>query len=378
MPSEFTDESSLVEHHDDGTDCIFGADLIPSPSMQKSDFFYELPEELIAQAPPERRGESRLLCLDESGHVVDRRFTDLPDLLREGDLLVLNDTRVIPARLFGQKISGGRVEMLIERILDNTRALAHLRSSKAAKPGTVITLEGGFSCSVVERHDALFELEFSGVNTVEEIVERVGHIPLPPYIVRPDSVADRERYQTVFAKSSGAVAAPTAGLHFDEGMLATLADRGIDHVFVTLHVGSGTFQPVRVDDLDQHRMHPEICQVSAATVGRIEETRARGGRIIAVGTTVVRSLESASRSGQLEPYQGETRLFIKPGFQFNCVDALVTNFHLPESTLLTLVCAFAGYPEVMAAYRHAVDSKYRFFSYGDAMFLTRNQRVASV
>jgi S-adenosylmethionine:tRNA ribosyltransferase-isomerase len=212
---------------------------------------------------------------------------------------------------------------------------------------------------------------------VDEVLETVGHIPLPPYIARPDSVADRERYQTVFAKSSGAVAAPTAGLHFDESMLASLADRGIDHVFVTLHVGSGTFQPVRVDDLDQHRMHPEVCEVSEATVRRIDEARAQGGRVIAVGTTVVRSLESASRSGQLEPYRGETRLFIKPGFQFNCVDALVTNFHLPESTLLALVCAFAGYPEVMAAYRHAVERKYRFFSYGDAMFLTRNQRVAS-
>ena len=345
--------------------------------MQKSDFFYELPEELIAQAPPERRGESRLLCLDESGHVVDRRFTELPDLLREGDLLVLNDTRVIPARLYGQKNSGGRVEMLIERILDDKRALAQVRASKSPKPGAVITLEGGFTCLMVERREALFLLEFTEGTRVDEVLETVGHIPLPPYIARPDSVADRERYQTVFAKSSGAVAAPTAGLHFDESMLASLADRGVDHVFVTLHVGSGTFQPVRVDDLDQHRMHPEVCEVSEATVRRIDEARAQGGRVIAVGTTVVRSLESASRSGRLEPYQGETRLFIKPGFQFNCVDVLVTNFHLPESTLLTLVCAFAGYPEVMAAYRHAVERKYRFFSYGDAMFLIRNQQVAS-
>jgi S-adenosylmethionine:tRNA ribosyltransferase-isomerase len=345
--------------------------------MQKSDFFYELPEELIAQAPPERRGESRLLCLDETGHVVDRQFTDLPDLVREGDLLVLNDTRVIPARLFGQKSSGGRVEILIERILDNTRALAHLRASKSSRPGTVITLEGGFSCSVVERCEALFLLEFTGGISVPEVLEAIGHIPLPPYIARADNVADRERYQTVFAKTSGAVAAPTAGLHFEESMLVDLAHRGIDHDFVTLHVGSGTFQPVRVDDLDQHKMHAEVCHVSQATVRRIEETRARGGRIIAVGTTVVRTLESASRSGRLEPYQGETRLFIKPGFQFNCVDALVTNFHLPESTLMSLVCAFAGYPEVMAAYRHAVDQQYRFFSYGDAMFLLRNQRVAS-
>ena len=376
MPSGFYNSPDPIESHDVAFDCIFAIELIPSYPMQKSDFFYELPEELIAQAPPERRGESRLLCVDELGHVMDRRFRDLPDLLCEGDLLVLNDTRVMPARLYGQKSSGGRVEVLIERILDDKCALALVRASKSPKPGTVIMLEGGFTCTVAERRETLFLLEFTDGASVDEVLETVGHIPLPPYIARSDSTDDRERYQTVFAKSSGAVAAPTAGLHFDESMLAKLADRGIDHVFVTLHVGSGTFQPVRVDDLDQHRMHPEVCQVSQATVNRIDETRGKGGRVIAVGTTVVRSLESASRSGKLEPFKGETRLFIKPGYQFNCVDALVTNFHLPESTLLALVSAFAGYPEVMAAYRHAVEHKYRFFSYGDAMFLTRNQRAA--
>lgn len=344
--------------------------------MRKSDFFYELPERLIAQAPLQRRGESRLLCLEENGLVADRHFSQLPDMLREGDLLVLNDTRVIPARLFGRKSTGGQVEILIERLLDSEQVLAHVRASKSPKPGAVIMLEGGYACRVKDRQDALFVLEFTGTPDVGEMLEEVGHIPLPPYITRSDDLADRERYQTVFARADGAVAAPTAGLHFDETLLANLARQGVDHAFVTLHVGSGTFQPVRVDDLDQHRMHAEVCDVSEATVSRIEETQARGCRVVAVGTTVVRSLETASRSGRLEPYQGETRLFIRPGFQFNCVDALVTNFHLPESTLLTLVCAFAGYSQVMSAYHHAVEQDYRFFSYGDAMFLTRNDLAA--
>ncbi len=345
--------------------------------MRKSDFYYELPESLIAQAPLEDRAGARLLCLDDKTNTVDRHFAELPGLLCEGDLLILNDTRVMPARLYGQKSTGGRVEILVERILDATQALAHLRASKSPKPGAIITLDGGFTCRVIERRDELFLLEFTGGSGVDEAMTAVGHIPLPPYIERPDSEADRERYQTVFARSSGAVAAPTAGLHFDEAMLAGLAARGVGHAFVTLHVGSGTFLPVRVDDLDQHRMHAELCFVPDVTVQRIHETRSRGGRIIAVGTTVVRSLETASRSGTLAPYAGETRLFIKPGFQFHCVDALVTNFHLPESTLLTLVCAFAGYQEVMSAYRHAVDQQYRFFSYGDAMFLTRNDEAVS-
>lgn len=339
--------------------------------MLKSDFHYELPHNLIAQTPPAERGGARLLCLDASGRLADRRFRDLPELLQAGDLLVLNDTRVMPARLFGHKATGGRVEILIERVLEDTLALAHVRASKSPGPDSAIDLDGGYGCRVVERREELFVLQFLDGATVEAVLAAVGHVPLPPYIARPDQAADRERYQTVFAKSPGAVAAPTAGLHFDEAMLERLAGKGIESAFVTLHVGSGTFLPVRVEDLDQHRMHAEFCVVPAETVARIRACREGGGRVVAVGTTVVRALETAVRSGQLEPYTGETRLFIKPGFAFHCVDALLTNFHLPESTLLTLVCAFAGHAEVMAAYRHAVQREYRFFSYGDAMFLAR-------
>jgi len=343
--------------------------------MRKSDFFYELPEELIAQTPPQRRGDSRLLCLGADGRMVDRHFSDLPKLLMPGDLLVLNDTRVMPARLFGRKQTGGRIELLIERVLEPGLALAHLRASKSPKPGARLLLDGGFECRVIERRDDFFVLEFLDGVSVEEVLAEVGHLPLPPYIERLDGEEDRERYQTVFARSTGAVAAPTAGLHFDAELLERLVDNGIEHAFVTLHVGSGTFLPVRVDNLDEHRMHAEVCAVPEMTVRRIEATHARGGRVIAVGTTVVRSLETAARSGQLQPYQGETRLFIKPGFVFHCVDALLTNFHLPESTLLTLVCAFAGYREVLAAYHHAVEQRYRFFSYGDAMWLERRDGV---
>jgi S-adenosylmethionine:tRNA ribosyltransferase-isomerase len=339
--------------------------------MRKSDFFYELPDSLIAQAPLPERGGARLLYLDEAGQPRDLRFIDLPNFLRPGDLLVLNDTRVMPARLYGQKTTGGRVEILIERILTTNTALAHVKASKSPKPGSEILLDGGLGCQVLERRDELFVLEFTG--SVDAVLVEVGHIPLPPYIARPDSAADRERYQTVFARTAGAVAAPTAGLHFDQAMLDRLAEGGVGHIFVTLHVGGGTFLPVRVDDLDQHRMHSEICSAPEAAVERILATRARGGRIVAVGTTVVRTLETAARSGRLAPFSGETDIFIKPGFIFHCVDMLVTNFHLPESTLLTLVCAFAGYEEVMAAYQHAVRQKYRFFSYGDAMLLTRRQ-----
>ncbi|RQW79409.1 MAG: tRNA preQ1(34) S-adenosylmethionine ribosyltransferase-isomerase QueA [Methylococcus sp.] len=340
--------------------------------MLKSDFFYELPEDLIAQAPLGERGASRLLCLDQDSQLADRGFADLPDLLRPGDLLVLNDTRVMPARLYGRKSSGGRIEILIERAISPSLALAHVRASKSPKPGTMLLLDGGHACQVEERRDDLFLLQFPEGQTVEEVLSAVGHIPLPPYIDRPDEAGDRERYQTVYARTAGAVAAPTAGLHFDEDMLKTLADQGVGHAFVTLHVGSGTFLPVRVENLDEHRMHAEICDVPESTVARIRETRERGGRVVAVGTTVVRSLESAALAGELLPFQGETRLFIQPGFQYRCVDAMITNFHLPESTLLALVCAFAGYQPVMAAYRHAVEQRYRFFSYGDAMFLLRN------
>jgi S-adenosylmethionine:tRNA ribosyltransferase-isomerase len=340
--------------------------------MRKSDFFYELPPELIAQAPLPERAASRLLCLDgPSGRIEDRRFADLPELLAPGDLLVLNDTRVVPARLFGRKASGGRVEILIERVLGPREALAHVRASKSPKPGTEIDLDGGFRVRIHGREDSLFLLEFAGPATVDEILDAVGHIPLPPYIDRPDAEADRERYQTVFAREPGAVAAPTAGLHFDAGTLERVRDRGVDLAYVTLHVGSGTFLPVRAENLEEHKMHSEFCRVPAETVAAVAAARERGRRVVAVGTTAVRSLESAARAGHLAPYAGDTDLFITPGFPFHCVDAMVTNFHLPESTLMALVCAFAGTESVLTAYRHAVAERYRFFSYGDAMFLTR-------
>jgi S-adenosylmethionine:tRNA ribosyltransferase-isomerase len=340
--------------------------------MLKSDFHYDLPERLIAQAPLPERNAGRLLCLDgATGRIEDRKFADLPGLLRPGDLLVLNDTRVMPARLFGRKATGGRVEILIERVLDPYAVLAHLRASKSPKAGAEILLDGGFRCTVRGRREDLFELEFPAEATVDEVLAAVGHIPLPPYIDRADGAEDRERYQTVFARTPGAVAAPTAGLHFDDATLARLAALGVERSFVTLHVGSGTFLPVRVEDLDQHKMHFEYCEVPLDTVAAVRAARERGGRVVAVGTTVVRSLETASLGGELAPYRGETNLFIRPGFRFRAVDALVTNFHLPESTLLTLVCAFAGHAETMAAYAHAVVQEYRFFSYGDAMFVAR-------
>jgi S-adenosylmethionine:tRNA ribosyltransferase-isomerase len=342
-------------------------------AMRKSDFHYELDESLIAQQPLAERGASRLLHLDgATGVREDRMFVDLPQLLRPGDLLVFNDTRVIPARLFGQKVSGGRVELLVERLLDSSRMLAHIRASKAPKAGTVLRLEGGAECMVTGREDDLFLVEFdAAAGPVAELLNRIGHMPLPPYIARGDAVEDRERYQTVYARQPGAVAAPTAGLHFDQAMLARLHAMGVASAHLTLHVGSGTFQPLRVENLDEHVMHAEYCELDESLVDAVARTRDRGGRVVAVGTTAVRTLETAAASGTLRPFRGETRLFIRPGFRFHCVDALLTNFHLPESTLLTLVCAFAGYEPVMAAYRHAVASRYRFFSYGDAMFLTR-------
>jgi len=339
--------------------------------MKKSDFFYDLPPELIAQAPLAERSASRLLALDgDTGNVEDRLFADLPSLLKPGDLLVFNDTRVLPARLFGQKASGGKIELLIERIQDARHALAHIRASKSPKPGMDLLLDGGHRLRVTGREDDLFQVESVSAE-IETILTEVGHMPLPPYIERADAEEDRERYQTVFASKPGAVAAPTAGLHFDEAMLSRLEAMGVDKVYLTLHVGSGTFQPLRVENLDDHIMHAEYCVVDKAAVEKIHATQAAGGRVIAVGTTAVRTLETASRAGELRPFQGETRLFIRPGFEFHCVDAMLTNFHLPESTLLTLVCAFAGFEQTLAAYRHAVEQRYRFFSYGDAMFVTR-------
>jgi S-adenosylmethionine:tRNA ribosyltransferase-isomerase len=340
--------------------------------MRKSDFHYDLPEELIAQVPLPERTASRLLCLDgNTGEIEDRFFLDLGALLGPGDLLVFNDTRVLPARLFGQKETGGRVELLVERLLGRSLLLAHVRASKAPKPGAIVYLEDGTACRVIEREDELFLLKFPPDVCIEDLLRRIGHMPLPPYIVRPDIPVDRQRYQTVYAAKSGAVAAPTAGLHFDETMLERLRAAGISMAWVTLHVGAGTFQPIRVEELEQHQMHAEHCELDEKVVDAVARTRRNGGRVIAVGTTTLRTLETAALSGDLQPFRGETRLFIKPGFRFRCADALITNFHLPQSTLLALVCAFAGRDETLCAYRHAVASRYRFLSYGDAMFVTR-------
>ena len=339
--------------------------------MRLSDFAFDLPDELIARHPLAERRSSRLLCLEgPSGALSDRHFADLLDYLRPGDLMVFNNTRVIPARLFGRKETGGQLEVLVERVLDEYRVLAHIRSSKSPKPGSRILLDGEGVAEMVARHDALFELRFA--EPVLPLLDRVGHMPLPPYIDRPDEEADRERYQTVYAKRQGAVAAPTAGLHFDQALLQAIADKGVATAEVTLHVGAGTFQPVRVERIEDHVMHQEWLEVGPEVVAAVEQCKARGGRVIAVGTTSVRSLESAARDGQIKPFTGDTDIFLYPGKTFHVVDALVTNFHLPESTLLMLVSAFAGYPETMAAYAAAVAGGYRFFSYGDAMFIARN------
>ncbi|PPC75852.1 tRNA preQ1(34) S-adenosylmethionine ribosyltransferase-isomerase QueA [Pokkaliibacter plantistimulans] len=345
--------------------------------MQVKDFHFELPDELIARYPMAERSASRLLCLDgQSGDINFKVFRDVAGMISDKDLLVFNNTRVIPARLFGQKDSGGKVEVLVERIIDDKRVLAHIRSSKSPKPGTRLLLEGQVEAEMLARQDALFELAFLGDESVLSVLERVGHMPLPPYMSREDELEDRERYQTVYNEKPGAVAAPTAGLHFDESLLKVLQDKGVEFAFVTLHVGAGTFQPVRVDRIEDHHMHSEYLEVSAEVCEAVRRTRARGGRVIAVGTTSVRSLESASRSGHIEPYVGETDIFIYPGYAFRSVDALITNFHLPESTLLMLVSALAGYEHIMSAYQRAIAERMRFFSYGDAMFISCPQSGA--
>ena len=360
--------------------------------MRRSDFHYELPLYLIAQQPPATRSDSRMLCLDP---LRDARMTDLPAELHPGDLLVFNDTRVIPARLYGEKDTGGKVEILIERLLGEHEALAQVRASKPPQPGSRLRVVGAEAEFAVEgREGEFYRLRLEGGGAILRLLEAAGHIPLPPYIDRPDAPADRERYQTLFAREPGAVAAPTAGLHFDQALLDAIRARGVDTGFVTLHVGAGTFQPVRVEDLAQHRMHRERVDVRPALCEQIAQTRARGGRVVAVGTTVVRSLESAARGGEhgpglapggppqsrsagampaatLQPFAGETDIFITPGFRFQVVDTLLTNFHLPESTLLMLVSAFAGRERVLEAYAHAVRKRYRFFSYGDAMWIPR-------
>lgn len=346
--------------------------------MKRSEFNYQLPQELIAQYPLPGRSDSRLLCLDGvTGETVHRRFTDLAGLLLPDDLLVFNNTRVIPARLWGQKETGGKLEILVERVTGSHTALAHIRCSKSPKPGSGILLAaregaepGPYRLQVTGREDALFAISSEGGPALTEIMGDIGHMPLPPYIEREDEGSDQERYQTVFAEQEGAVAAPTAGLHFTRELLDEISERGVRSVTVTLHVGAGTFQPVRADNIEDHVMHAEYVQVDDAVCSAVRDTRARGGRVIAVGTTAVRSLESASQHGDIAPFTGDTDIFIYPGYRFRSVDAMVTNFHLPESTLLMLVSAFAGKEHIMNAYASAVENRYRFFSYGDAMFIT--------
>ena len=346
--------------------------------MKRSDFSYDLPEALIAQAPLAERSASRLLVVPPApGALEDRVVRDLPDLLQPGDLLIFNDTRVIPARLFGQKATGGRVEILIERLLPDNEARAQVGASKSPKPGSRIALDAGGEAEVLGRDGEFYRLRFHVGEGLESWLLHAGRLPLPPYIHREPGQDDHERYQTVFAKEVGAVAAPTAGLHFDAALLDALRARGVEFGHVTLHVGAGTFQPMRADDLHDHRMHSEWLNIGAELVAQVRRTRERGGRVIAVGTTVVRALESAMRAAddggsadrELQPFAGETQIFIFPGYRIRSVDAMLTNFHLPESTLLMLVSAFAGRERVFEAYAHAVREQYRFFSYGDAMLL---------
>ncbi len=346
--------------------------LLLSAAMQRSDFSFDLPENLIAQTPAKERGESRLLCLDRiSGVCEDKQFSQLSDLLRPGDLLVFNDTRVVPARLFGRKESGGKIEILLERLQGEQKMLCQMRSSKSAKPATRIILENGAELLVESKEKEFYTLSLCSAGSLLAILEELGHMPLPPYIKREDEALDRERYQTVYSRNPGAVAAPTAGLHFNEDMFAEFEKNGVETAFVTLHVGAGTFQPVRSDTIEDHKMHSEWFSLNESVCQKVTKTRAAGGRVIAVGTTSVRCLESAAAANQrLEPYEGETDIFIYPGYEFKTVDALITNFHLPESTLLMLVSAFVGRDKVLAAYKHAVDESYRFFSYGDAMFIS--------
>jgi S-adenosylmethionine:tRNA ribosyltransferase-isomerase len=345
--------------------------------MRIEDFDFDLPAELIAQSPTQRRSESRLLTLDGgSGAMTDQRFTDLPDLLSPRDVLVFNDTRVMRARLFAVKQSGGKVELLVERVLDARHVLALIRASHAPREGTLLTVAERFQVRVLGREGDLYRLQFPGDTSVTDVLERFGQMPLPPYIARAATPADDMRYQTVYAREPGAVAAPTAGLHFDEAMLQRLRSLDITLAFLTLHVGAGTFQPVRSARIEEHRMHSERYWISKETAEAIARARARGGRVVAVGTTSLRALEAAAQAGQLVPGGGETALFITPGFRFQVVDCLLTNFHLPRSTLLMLVAAFAGLHNALAAYRHAVQARYRFFSYGDAMFISRGGRAA--
>lgn len=350
--------------------------------MYRTDFTFDLPEELIAQQPVAERTASRLLVLDgNTGKTEDKIFTDLSEFLQTGDVLVFNNTQVIPARLHGKKATGGKIEVLVERIVDDNIAFAHVRASKSPKAGTELLFEQNIRAEVTGRDGDLFIIKFNTENTVLELLNKIGHMPLPPYIQRDDESFDHERYQTVYAEKPGAVAAPTAGLHFDDKMLQQLSDKGIEQIHVTLHVGAGTFQPVRADDLKDHHMHKEWIELTKENCERLNKAKKEGRRIIAVGTTSVRCLESAAlfsgmfedKKAELKPYTGETDIFITPGYEFKVIDALVTNFHLSESTLLMLVSAFAGYENIKNAYQHAIKEKYRFFSYGDAMFLVKQE-----
>lgn len=338
--------------------------------MRLADFDYHLPDELIARYPLPERSASRLLCLNGSnGSITHAKFADLTDYLLPGDLLVCNNSRVIPARLLGQKPTGGRIEVLVERILDDKRVLAHVKASKTPKPGTYLHFSDDVCFEMIGRQDDLFELRSVSDKSVSDVIDAIGHIPIPPYFQRESDESDKERYQTIYADPKGSVAAPTAGLHFDQALFQKLQANNIDIAYVTLHVGAGTFVPVRVDDITQHHMHSERITVSMELCEKIYKTKANGGRVIAVGTTTVRSLETANLSGILKPFSGETNIFIYPGFEFKCVDALITNFHLPCSSLLMLVAALGGYQHVMTAYKEAIANKYRFFSYGDAMMV---------
>ncbi|MGN0903297.1 MAG: tRNA preQ1(34) S-adenosylmethionine ribosyltransferase-isomerase QueA [Succinivibrio sp.] len=351
--------------------------------MLRSDFNFDLPEELIAVYPSEKRTGCRMLCLDgESGTFSDQHFYDLKNYLKPGDLLVFNDTKVIPARMYGKKDSGGALEFLIERLLSDTSALTHLKASKAPKEGALLHIDGGYDVVVKGRQGELFEIETIGGTSLLDILDKVGHIPLPPYIDRPDETLDRERYQTVYSKVPGAVAAPTAGLHFDEEQISSLKEMGVNTAFVTLHVGAGTFQPVREDDIKNHHMHKEFVHLSKEVSDLVIKTHKEGHRVIAVGTTAVRSLESAAAyaksigsDDEIVPFSNDTSIFIFPGYSYQVVDCLITNFHLPESTLIMLVSAFAGYSVTLNAYRHAVEEKYKFFSYGDCMFISKNTKA---
>jgi S-adenosylmethionine:tRNA ribosyltransferase-isomerase len=353
--------------------------------MKLNDFDFELPEKLIAKYPAKERSASRMLRLSgTTGEVVHGQFTDIVDIVEPGDLLVFNNTRVIPARLFGQKQSGGKVEVMLERVLNDDTALAHIRASKSPKQGAVLTLEGNIKVHVLGRQDALFHIQFevssdSG-HTIFDLLEKHGHMPLPPYIDRADEEADKERYQTIYNEKPGAVAAPTAGLHFDDMILKKLVDKGVKTAFVTLHVGAGTFQPVRVENIEEHQMHAEYAQVSDDVVELVKQTKASGKRVIAVGTTSVRSLESAAKAAAndlIEPFLSDTNIFIYPGFKFKVVDCMLTNFHLPQSTLMMLISAFSSRDFVMNAYAEAIAQEYRFFSYGDAMFIEGAAGLAS-